>query len=628
MKYCLITGSGGLVGSESVRFFCDNGYTVIGIENNMREYFFGTSTSSITDELVVRYPEQFLHKSVDIRNKSELEEIFNSYKTNIECIIHCAAQPSHDWAAKEPHTDFEINALATLNLLELTRNHCPKASFIFMSTNKVYGDRPNYLPLKELDTRYEITGNTGTIDETMSVDQCKHSLFGVSKLAADMMVQEYGRYFGMNTVVFRGGCITGPNHQGAQLHGFLSYIVKCIVTNQHYKIFGYKGKQVRDNIHSYDLVNAFWNYHKNPRPAAVYNIGGGRENSLSILETIGLVNELTGKYWDNYEYCEEERAGDHIWYISNLAKFKADYPDWSITVPIRRILQDIICAVSPQTITVNLIGGVGNQLFQIAAAYALSRDLSVDLKFQRNQFSGCRQGTHPTKYYSNLFQKLTFVDSLSIQTTIKEAQWTYSPLDQEAKVQFTHNSVVCLDGYFQSDHYFKKYSNEIKALFIPNGGILSYLEQHTNVLDRFPELKGDHSYAFMGIRRGDYITYSEFHNPCGLTFYRAAMDKIPAERYYILTDDFEWAKKNFVGEQFRFLEIKDDLHQLLTSTLFKNYIISNSSFYWWGSFLSIYEKPKIIAPDKWIFGSDVKREQYWSIYRDDMEIIERSIEID
>lgn len=628
MKYCLITGSGGLVGSESVRFFCDNGYTVIGIENNMREYFFGTSTSSITDELVVRYPEQFLHKSVDIRNKSELEEIFSSYKTNIECIIHCAAQPSHDWAAKEPNTDFEINALATLNLLELTRNYCPKASFIFMSTNKVYGDRPNYLPLKELETRYEITGNADTIDETMSVDQCKHSLFGVSKLAADMMVQEYGRYFGMNTVVFRAGCITGPNHQGAQLHGFLSYIVKCIVTNQHYKIFGYKGKQVRDNIHSYDLVNAFWNYHKNPRPAAVYNIGGGRENSLSILETIALVNELTGKNWDNYEYCEEERSGDHIWYISNLAKFKADYTAWSITVPIRRILQDIICAVSPQTITVNLIGGVGNQLFQIATAYALSRELSVDLKFQRNQFAGCRQGTHPIKYYSNIFQKLKFVDSLSIQTTIKEAQWTYSPLDQEAKVQFTHNSVVGLDGYFQSDHYFKKYSNEIKSLFIPNGGILSYLKQHTDVLDLFPELKADHSYAFMGIRRGDYITYSEFHNPCGLTFYRAAMDKMPAERYYILTDDFEWAKKNFVGEQFRFLEIKDDLHQLLTSTLFKNYIISNSSFYWWGSFLCIYEKPKIIVPDKWIFGSDVKRDQYWSIYRDEMEIIERPIEID
>jgi len=628
MKYCLITGSGGLVGSESVRFFCDNGYTVIGIENNMRHYFFGTSTSSITDELVARYRDQFQHKSVDIRDKAALELIFSAHKSDIECIIHCAAQPSHDWAAKEPHTDFEINALATLNLLELTRSYCPKASFIFMSTNKVYGDTPNHLPLQELETRYEITGTTDSIDETMSVDQCKHSLFGVSKLAADMMVQEYGRYFGMNTVVFRGGCITGPHHQGAQLHGFLSYIVKCIVTNQHYKIFGYKGKQVRDNIHSYDLVNAFWNYHKNPRPAAVYNIGGGRENSLSILETIRMVNELTGKSWDNYEYCEEARAGDHIWYISNLAKFKADYPAWSITVPIRRILQEIICAVSPKIITANLKGGVGNQLFQIAAAYALSRELSVDLKFQRGQFAGCRQGTHPIKYYSNLFQKLKFVESLPVQSTVNEIQWTYSPLDQEANRRFAQNSIVGLDGYFQSDRYFKKYSSEIKALFTPNGGILSYLEQHTDILERFPELKGDHNYAFMGIRRGDYITYSEFHNPCGLTFYRAAMAAMPAERYYILTDDFEWAKKNFIGEQFRFLEIKEDLHQLLASTLFKNYIISNSSFYWWGSFLSVYDRPRIIVPDKWIFGYNVKREEYWSIYRDDMEIIERPVEID
>ena len=220
------------------------------------------------------------------------------------------------------------------------------------------------------------------------------------------------------------------------------------------------------------------------------------------------------------------------------------------------------------------------------------------------------------------------MERLSVQSTIKEAQWTYSPLDQEVRGRFAQNSVVGLDGYFQSDLYFKKYSSEIKALFTPNGGILSYLEQHTDVLDRFPELKGDHSYTFMGIRRGDYITYSEFHNPCGLTFYKAAMAAMPAERYYILTDDFEWAKKNFVGEQFRFLEIKDDLHQLLASTLFKNYIISNSTFYWWGSFLSIYNQPRIIVPNKWLFGSNAKKEQYWSIYRDGMEIIERLVEID
>ena len=260
-EYCIITGSGGLVGSEAVRFFSNNGYSVIGIDNDMRNYFFNTSTLQITNELSRKY-NNFIHYNIDIRSKIKLKEIFKKYKDQIKCIIHCAAQPSHDWAAKEPHTDFEINAMATLNLLELTRNYCNKASFIFMSTNKVYGDAPNKLDIKELETRYEIVDGESGIDESMSVDQCKHSIFGVSKLSADLMVQEYGRYFNMNTVVFRGGCITGPNHQGAELHGFLSYLVKCIVNDEHYKIYGYKGKQVRDNIHSYDLVNAFWNYHQ------------------------------------------------------------------------------------------------------------------------------------------------------------------------------------------------------------------------------------------------------------------------------------------------------------------------------------------------------------------------------
>ena len=628
MKYCLVTGSGGLVGSESVRFFCNNGYNVIGIENDMRHYFFGTSTGSVTDELIGNYKGNFIHKAVDIRNKSALEEIFSEYKTDIECIIHCAAQPSHDWAAKEPHTDFEINAMATLNLLELTRCYTPKASFIFMSTNKVYGDTPNNLPLTELETRYEITGEKNSIDESMSVDQCKHSIFGVSKLAADMMVQEYGRYFGLNTVVFRGGCITGPNHQGAKLHGFLSYIVKCIVNDEHYSIFGYKGKQVRDNIHAYDLVNAFWNYHKNPKPGAVYNIGGGRENSLSILETIELVNTLTGKSWKNYEYCEEARSGDHIWYITDLSKFKKDYPEWSITYSIRRILEDILSAISPKTVTVRLNGGVGNQLFQIGAAYGLSRDLHVNLKLLKGQFSGCRQGSHPSKYYSSLFQKLQIVDTLPVQSSLKEATFTYSPIVNEASAKFIQNQVIQLDGYFQSDMYFKKYSSELKSLFTPNGGIKHYLEQHSDFFDHFPELKADHEFAFLGIRRGDYITHADFHNPCGLTYYRAAIAKMPAERYYILTDDYEWAKKHFQGEKFRFLEITDDLIQLLASTLFKNYIISNSTFYWWGSFLSVYDSPRIIAPDKWVFGSNVKPDQYWSVYRDSMEIIERPIETD
>ena len=385
MPYCIVTGSGGLVGSETVRFFSNVGYTVIGIDNDMRKYFFNTSTQNITNKLTDKYT-HFIHHNIDIRDKEKLETtIFEKYSNEISCIVHCAAQPSHDWAAKEPHTDFEINAVATLNLLELTRKHCSKASFIFMSTNKVYGDNPNRLDIQELETRYELKGE-GAIDENMSVDHCKHSLFGVSKLSADAMVQEYGRYFNMNTVCFRGGCITGPNHQGAELHGFLSYIVKCIVTGKHYKIFGYKGKQVRDNIHSYDLVNAFWNYHQNPRPAAVYNMGGGRENSLSILETINLVNSLTGKKWKNYEILKQARAGDHIWYISDLTKFKNDYPNWNITYSVKRIIQDIICSISPQTMTANLQGGIGNQLFQIAAAYAMSRKLNYNLLFKLNQF--------------------------------------------------------------------------------------------------------------------------------------------------------------------------------------------------------------------------------------------------
>lgn len=627
MKYCIVTGSGGLVGSESVRFFCDNGYTVIGIDNNMREYFFGTCTKHISDSLVEKYKDNFIHKCIDIRNKEDLEFIFQAYSSQIDCIIHCAAQPSHDWAAKEPYTDFEINATATLNLLELTRKYCSKASFIFMSTNKVYGDAPNNLPLKELEMRYESLENINGIDESMSIDQCKHSLFGVSKLSADVMVQEYGRYFGMNTVVFRGGCITGPNHQGAQLHGFLSYIVKCIVTNQPYKIFGYKGKQVRDNIHSFDLVNAFWNYHNNPKSAAVYNIGGGRENSLSILETIKIVNEITGKTWKNYEYCNEARQGDHIWYITNLSKFKNDYPKWNITYPIERIIKDIICSNSDKIVTANLKGGVGNQMFEIATAYAISRDLNIDLQFENNQFESCRQGNHPSKYYNNLFQKVKFMKNIKINSIVKEPSWTYSEFVKNMTIESLKKyNVIGLDGYFQSDIYFRKYSKEIKDIFTPNGGIISYLERNSDVFVRFPELMYDNDYAFIGIRRGDYITHADFHNPCGMTYYNNAINRMKKERYYILTDDYTWAKSNFIGDKYIFMDIKDDLHQLLSITLFKNYIISNSTFYWWGSYLSLYDNPRIIAPDKWLFGKNVTKKQYWSIYRESMEVIERPIE--
>lgn len=626
MKLCVVTGSSGLVGSESVKFYCNKGYTVIGIDNDMRMYFFGTSTLMIKDQLAKTYKEQYIHHSVDIRDRSALEAIFKYYNKDILCIIHCAAQPSHDWAAKEPHTDFGINAVGTLNMLEAARAYCPKASFIFMSTNKVYGDNPNTLHIVERDTRYDV--ECDGIDETMSLDHCKHSIFGVSKLAADSMVQEYGRYFGMNTVVFRGGCITGPNHQGAQLHGFLSYIVKCIVENKHYTIFGYKGKQVRDNIHSYDLVNAFWNYHMNPTPGAVYNMGGGRENSLSILETIQKINTMTHKGWNDYEYVDESRSGDHIWYITNYSKFARDYPNWKIHYPIDRILTDSLCAISKSTMTAVLMGGVGNQLFQIAAAYSISRKLHMNLQFIKNQFGGCVQGSHPSKYYNNLLAKLTFVEGMPPCNIIHEMQWTYCPIVGHVLpiIQADPTSHVALNGYFQSDLYFKDYSVEIKELFTPALGIIGYLEAHSDIFTHYPELKQNNDYAFIGVRRGDYVTKADYHNPCGMTYYTKAMKTLNKERYYIVTDDIAWVKKQFVGDMFRYIELKDDLHQLLASALFKSYIISNSSFYWWGSFLSIYDSPRIIAPDKWMFGKNVKKEQYWSVYRDGMEVLERPIE--
>lgn len=631
MSYCIVTGSGGLVGSETVRFFCNVGYNVIGIDNDMRKYFFNTSTQNITDILKDKFS-TFTHYNIDIRDKEKLKKtVFETLGDKIKCIVHCAAQPSHDWAAKEPHTDFEVNALATLNLLELTRNYCKKASFIFMSTNKVYGDNPNRLDIEELETRYELK-TRGSIDENMSVDHCKHSLFGVSKLSADAMVQEYGRYFNMNTVCFRGGCITGPNHQGAELHGFLSYIVKCIVTNKHYKIFGYKGKQVRDNIHSYDLVNAFWNYHQNPRPAAVYNIGGGRNNSLSILETINLVNSLTKKNWNNYEVLDEARAGDHIWYISDLSKFKKDYPNWDITYSIKRIVQDIICSTSLLTMTANLQGGIGNQLFQISAAYALSRKLNYNLLFKKNQFSGCRQGKHPSTYYSNIFQSVSFIENFpNIDLTVQEVSWSAYPLMDQVK--YIKKSIgdkeksLCLNGYFQSDFNWREYSNEIKELFTPDGGVISYLKNNTDILNKYPELETPHDFAFLGVRRGDYVTYPDVHNPCGMTYYTEALKRMNKKKYYILSDDIEWCKNKFTGDKFIFMDIKEDKNMLLTMALFKNYIISNSTFYWWGSFLSIYKNTRIIAPDKWIFGNSPK-EKYWSIYREGMEIIERPVETD
>ena len=274
--------------------------------------------------------------------------MFNHYGDSIEIIIHTAAQPSHDWAAKEPLTDFSVNATGTVNLLESTRVCCPKATFIFTSTNKVYGYTPNYLTLAETDTRYEYLDggfNPGSIDETMSIDQCKHSVFGASKVAADIMCKEYAKYWDMNIGIFRGGCLTGPNHAGAELHGFLSYLIKCMVNDKPYTIFGYKGKQVRDNIHSWDLVNMFWHYHKNPKPGEVYNAGGGRNNSTSILEAIDSVNELRKgddlEPWTNYTLSDQARSGDHQWYISDLNKFKSHYPEWDITISLNETIRQI-----------------------------------------------------------------------------------------------------------------------------------------------------------------------------------------------------------------------------------------------------------------------------------------------
>jgi CDP-paratose 2-epimerase len=345
MKYVLITGSAGLIGSQSVNFFIEKGYTIIGIDNDMRSYFFGeeASTKKSMENLIGEY-KNYIHFNVDIRNYKDLENIFKTYE-NIELIIHTAAQPSHDWAAKEPITDFTINALGTMNLLELTRMFVPKATFIFTSTNKVYGDTPNKLKLCEEETRYEYYTDEkilGSISETMSIDNTKHSVFGASKVAADIMCQEYGKYFDLNVGVFRGGCLTGPNHAGTELHGFLSYLVKCIINDKPYTIFGYKGKQVRDNIHSWDLVNMFWHFHLNPKKGEVYNVGGGRENSISILESIKLINKLSNKNWVNYEIDEVNRIGDHIWYISDLNKFKNDYPNWEMKYKIEEIIKQII----------------------------------------------------------------------------------------------------------------------------------------------------------------------------------------------------------------------------------------------------------------------------------------------
>ena len=346
MSVAIITGSSGLIGSETANFLHEKGLDIVGIDNNMREYFFGPdgSTDWKTNQLKVTL-KNFSHFPVDIRNSEEIQNVFAKFGAAISLVVHAAAQPSHDWAAKEPFTDFTVNANGTLVLLEATRSFCPEATFIFTSTNKVYGDTSNELPLVEHQTRWEIDSvhpySEFGIDETMSIDRSKHSLFGASKVAADVLVQEYGRYFGLNTGTFRGGCLTGPAHSGAELHGFLAYLVKCAISGRTYTIYGYKGKQVRDNIHSYDLVNAFWHFLQNPKPGVVYNMGGSRHSNCSVLEAIDLTNELCGKPV-NYDYSDQARSGDHVWWISDVRNFQRDYPEWSYRYDLNRIIEEIV----------------------------------------------------------------------------------------------------------------------------------------------------------------------------------------------------------------------------------------------------------------------------------------------
>jgi CDP-paratose 2-epimerase len=346
MRSIIITGAGGLIGGEATKFWHKKNYGIIGIDNDMRAYYFGQEAS--TNKNIKLYKDtlkNFKHYAVDIRDVTALEKIFKEYGGEIAGVIHTAAQPSHDWAAREPFTDFGVNAMGTLNILEMTRLYAADVPFIFTSTNKVYGDTPNRLPLVELDTRWEIASShpfhDRGIDESMSIDNSKHSIFGASKVAADVMAQEYGKYFGMKTGVFRGGCLTGPTHCGTELHGFLAYLIHCAVTKKEYRIFGYKGKQVRDNIHSHDLIAAFWEYFQNPKQGEAYNMGGSRHSNISMLEAIAKIEGILG-YKMNYTLLDEARIGDHIWYISDVSKFQRDYPNWKYEYNCDRIIREMV----------------------------------------------------------------------------------------------------------------------------------------------------------------------------------------------------------------------------------------------------------------------------------------------
>jgi len=350
MKIALITGSSGLVGSESVEFFIKKKFMVIGIDNDFRKFFFGKSASTkwVKSFLEKKYNKNYKHFNSDITKIDEVEKIFKKYKKKIKIVIHSAAQPSHDWAASNPQLDFNVNAIGTLNMLNLTKKYLhQKTPFIYMSTNKVYGDNPNKLKIIENKLRFELSKNNNYpngINETMSIDNCVHSFFGVSKLSADLMVQEFGVNFGMNTVCFRAGCITGSKHSGAKLHGFLSYLVKSCLKEKKYTIIGYEGKQVRDNIHSSDLVNCFWEYYKNPRKGAVYNIGGGRKCSCSIIEAINMI-EKKANVKVKLKSLKKARTGDHIWWITDNKKFLKDYPNFKIKYDIEKIIEELISKI-------------------------------------------------------------------------------------------------------------------------------------------------------------------------------------------------------------------------------------------------------------------------------------------
>tara|TARA_B100000575_G_scaffold266665_1_gene244154 strand:+ start:3401 stop:4453 length:1053 start_codon:yes stop_codon:yes gene_type:complete len=345
MNIALITGSCGLVGSESSIFFAKKNFKIIGIDNNSRKFFFGKD-GDITwiKNNLKKNIKGYKHLNIDVRNFLALQKVFFKYKKNIKVIVHAAAQPSHDWAKSKPFIDFDINAKGTLNLLELTKKYCPEAPFIFMSTNKVYGDNPNYLPLIEKKTRWEIKNNhqfKNGIDETMSIDNCTHSFFGASKSYADLIVQEYGKNIGLKTVCFRAGCITGPNHSGAKLHGFLAYLVKISLLKGKYNLIGYKGKQVRDNIHSYDLVRCFWEFYKKPRKGEVYNIGGCRYSNCSIIEALNYIEKKIGIKIKRI-LKKENRVGDHIWYVTSMKKFKKHFPNWVQKYNTEKIIDELI----------------------------------------------------------------------------------------------------------------------------------------------------------------------------------------------------------------------------------------------------------------------------------------------